>query len=607
MIFYSFICIFHNPCFRGLPDTMLFSKEIRNLFPTDIQYLEFLLWATTCKNIVIQEQCKNIVLDKIQIPFEKFVWLLLNYKDYKGFTHHLMHKTIVSEEHLAKIFLKRFYEDNLPTKEGSLNKLKITLFDLKKLAIYLFTNHPDLNNIKHLRSFISHKPDKKMGKKTKYNWYVSALYIFVKNLNNNDMEFSQFRLLVKDKKRGLSGTPNLYQKFNSTPTYNEICKIIAKKIEFDVPQSIIKTINIKCLLAAEYRQFTQILPVSLLKKILNNPDADMTPSWLNFRGNLITLENLGEPFWYQNYGKTGDFIRPPGSDEWVKLEFKSVPRDYAEDINAFLNTCDVVRISPGCYFCKAQATGSRKDDARVCTRCLFEKHTGTKVPGTSRLTITGCNPTASDIIKFFQSQQKYDATKTTYEIWVALNEYLLGIAAERGEYDTADYLPSTFVSLKDKCVECNQLVGEKGGNILYRLHANCALASIGKTFADVHNLAIQVLSNATKADFRKTDITTMGVNAFRLIQDMRIDGCPYKCMVCGSQHASCVVESFVYKHVDGKLYLALPENGVIIDTLTENPINDDLYPELIQKFFEKIKEFVPRTHGSLTKGAAARH
>ena len=130
---------------------------------------------------------------------------------------------------------------------------------------------------------------------------------------------------------------------------------------------------------------------------------------------------------------------------------------------------------------------------------------------------------------------------------------------------------------------------------------------MGITFASLPNSAIQVLSNAKEADFRNTDDTTMEVNAFRLIQDMRSDGCPYKCMVCGGEHASGVGESLVYKHDDGKLYLALPENGVIIDTLTENPINDDLYPELIKKFLEKINEFVPRIHGSLTKGAAARH
>lgn len=593
---------------------MCLSKEIRNLFPTtDIQYLKFLLWIKNvdCKNRVIQKQCKNIVFGKIKIPLREFVWLLLNNKGSPELCHYLTHKTIVSEDHLAKTFLKRFFEDNLPptnsNDERHLSKLKITLCDLEQLTGYLFTNHPDLNNIKHLMSFISHKPQKTLGKKTKYLWYVSALYIFVKNLNNNDMEFSQFKLLVNEKKRGLSRTPNLYQKFNSTSTYNEICKIIAKKIEFDVPQSIIKTIHIKCLLAAEYRQFAQIFQESLLKKILGNPDADMTPSGLNFQGNLITLENLGEPFWTtQNYGKTGTFIRTPGSTEWIKLEFTSVPRDYAEDINAFLNTCDVVRISPGCYFCKAQATGERKDDARVCTRCLFEKHTGTKVPGTSRLTITGCNPTASDIIKFFQSHE-YDATKTPNEIWVALNKYLLKIAEKRGEYDTADYSPTTFVSQIDKCVVCKTLVGEKGGNVSHCLHANCALASMGITFASLPNSAIQVLSNAKEADFRNTDDTTMEVNAFRLIQDMRSDGCPYECMVCGSQHASCVGESLVYKHDDGKLYLALPENGVIIDTLTEKAVNDDLYPELIKKFLEKIKEFVPRTHGSLTKGAAARH
>ena len=386
MIFYSFIGIFQNPWFRGLPDTMCLSKEIRNLFPTDIQYLKFLLWIKNvdCKNSVIQKQCKNIVFGKIKIPLPEFVWLLLNNKDYKGFTHHLMHKTIVSEDHLAKIFLKRFFEDNLPpyspinSNERHLKKLKITLCDLEQLTRYLFTNHPNLNNIKHLRLIALHKPQETLWGETKYLWYVCALYIFVKNLNNNDMEFSQFKLLVNEKKRGLSRTPNLYQKFNSTSTYNEICKIIAKKIEFDVPQSIIKTIHIKCLLAAEYRQFTQIFQESLLKKILNNPDADMTPSVLNFQGNLITLEKLGKPFWTQHYGKTGKFIRTPGSDEWIKLEFTSVPRDYAEDINAFLNTCDVVRISPGCYFCKAQATGERKDDARVCTRCLYEKHTGTR-------------------------------------------------------------------------------------------------------------------------------------------------------------------------------------------------------------------------------------
>ena len=166
---------------------MCLSEEIRDLFPTDIQYLEFLLWIKNinCKNRVIQKQCKNIVFGKIKIPLPKFVWLLLNNKDYPELCHYLMHKTIVSEDPLAKVFIKGFFEDNLPEylKGRHFSKLKITLFDLKKLAIYLFTNHSDLNNIKHLMSFISHKPDKEMGKKTKYNWYVSALYIFVKNLN----------------------------------------------------------------------------------------------------------------------------------------------------------------------------------------------------------------------------------------------------------------------------------------------------------------------------------------------------------------------------------------------------------------------------------------
>ena len=594
---------------------MCLSKEIATVFPNELYQL--IIYLGIKEGDIKANHLIKQYLNKPQsvsgIILKHYVWLSLpeNIKHLPGLVN------IKSSSSLAKPFhLGRF-----------------TLQEMKELVEYIYANHGELPNADNLHSMhIHNNPVKIIGNDTLFWYYMAALEIFIESLKKKTTidkfvdavrERKQKIVLIKEEATGSFKYKQNFQKFmwggvnsyclyptingvkytDTTSTLIHLKQIIAEKPDCPFTDDIKAKFHEICF-RAEHPQLSKILPPGTIQT--DNPDADMTPSRCDFQGNLITLENLGEPFWCQNYGKAGEFIRTPGSTEWIKLEFKSVPRHYAPAINAFLNTCDVVRISPGCYFCKAQATGSRKDDARVCTRCLFEKHTGTKVPGTSRLTITGCNPTASHIIKFFQSQE-YDATKTPYEIWAALNNYLLDIAEKRGEYDTADYSPTTFVSPEDKCVVCYKLVGEKGGNILYRLHANCALASMGKTFADVHNFAIQVLSTATEADFSKTDITTMGVNAFRLIQDMRSDGCPYECVVCGGEHASGVGESLVYKHDDGKLYLALPENGVIIDTLTENPINDDLYPELIQKFLEKIKEFLPRTHGSLTKGAAARH
>ena len=338
-----------------------------------------------------------------------------------------------------------------------------------------------------------------------------------------------------------------------------------------------------------YPDFIRAFSSTLEKDLLQNVSSsgDVCHIYISEEDDINTkgpASLVGDKtFWPNNYGKSGYFVKCNG--KWFSIEeCLRLPVMYYDRVLEFLKNATVVYIGCGCVLCGAQATGTYEGMSRLCALCIYAIQNGKVLDFTTRMTAVS---RWNSMLTYLYNHQLNHT-----ENYVKLHETIVG-ASDPNDFYGDFNPPTTYVSSSDTCSICGQSTDDgRGGNKTHRIHTSCAMKELGRGFEDIHEIAIEILSEGFYVAPKAEEDATAEKNAFEFTQASRAEGCPVRCDACKCDHAD-TTSAHMTMHFQNSLYVAIPALGVILDayTMVGVPVDSELYPNLCEQFWRVVEEF----------------